>query len=347
MRTTAHPHRPLHVGSTGNRVQKVEERLKSAGYLKGPADDRFDAKTAKAVVAFKRDNGWDGNPKGVVGERMDSSLKRVSATATPGTEGATTAEASAAGGSDRKGKTPSQLRGATYNVERDRNPQDVKKWLGDFAKKNKLDFVQLQEINGYHKALENIPGYHLVTFPGAKDHGETGILVKDSLLQGQKTSIQGEGGGWTTVRGGHAPPRAATAVKLAGWLQVVSAHQPPSVDWKGGEPVGPKNRVSTYKSLSEKLLGFAQRKIAKNPDEGLLIGGDWNEPASTKGKWSPGWIAQQAGMKLHGGVESHGHGKIDYAMSYGAKVTNVRAGPTGGSDHNIVMYTVSRPKGKG
>ncbi|NOJ94092.1 endonuclease/exonuclease/phosphatase family protein, partial [Corallococcus coralloides] len=257
------------------------------------------------------------------------------------------AQARQTGASDSKGKTPSQLKGATYNVERDRNPQDVKKWLGDFAKKNKLDFVQLQEINGYHKALENIPGYHLVTFPGAKDHGETGILVKDSLLQGQKTSIQGEGGGWTTVRGGHAPPRAATAVKLAGWLQVVSAHQPPSVDWKGGEPVGPKNRVSTYKSLSEKLLGFAQRKIAKNPDEGLLIGGDWNEPASTKGKWSPHWIARQAGMKTHGGVESHGHGKIDYAMSYGCKVTNVKAGPTGGSDHNIVMFTVSRPKGKG
>ncbi|RKH01286.1 hypothetical protein D7X32_20665 [Corallococcus carmarthensis] len=348
MRTTAH-HRPLHVGSTGNRVQKVEERLKSAGYLKGAADDRFDAKTAKAVVAYKRDNGWEGKPQGVVGERMNDSLKRTTAGTTPSSTGGTTAtaQASQTGGSDGKNKTPSTLKGATYNVERDRNPKDVQKWLGDFAKKNKLDFVQLQEINGYHKALEKIPGYHLVTFPGAKDHGETGILVKDSLLQGQKTSIQGEGGGWTTVRGGHAPPRAATAVKLAGWLQVVSAHQPPSVDWKGGEIDGPKNRVSTYKSLSEKLLGFANRKIAKNPDEGLLIGGDWNEPASTKGKWSPGWIAQQAGMTTHGGVESHGHGKIDYAMSYGCKVSNVKAGPTGGSDHNIVLFTVSRPKGKG
>ncbi|NOK07813.1 hypothetical protein, partial [Corallococcus exercitus] len=78
----------------------------------------------------------------------------------------------------------------------------------------------------------------------------------------------------------------------------------------------------------------------------LLIGGDWNEPASTKGKWSPGWIAQQAGMTTHGGVESHGHGKIDYAMSYGCRVSNVKAGPTGGSDHNIVTFTVSRPKGQ-
>ncbi|MFP2895616.1 peptidoglycan-binding domain-containing protein [Corallococcus sp. 4LFB] len=336
MRTHPSHRPPLHVGSTGNRVQKLEERLKSQGYLKGAADDRFDAGTAKAVVAYKLDHGWEGKPKGVAGERMAQSLKGTG----------TTAETRQPGGSGDKGKTPSKLKGATYNVERDRDPKDVQKFLGKFAKNNDLDFVQLQEINGYHKALEKIPGYHLVTFPGAKDHGETGILVKDSLLQKQAMSIQGEGGGWTTVRGGHAPPRAATAVKLAGWLQVVSAHQPPSVDWKDGHPVGPKNRVSTYKSLSEKLLGFAKRKIENNPDQGVLIGGDWNEPASTKGKWSPGWIARQAGMTTHGGVESHGHGKIDYAMSYGCRVSNVKAGPTGGSDHNIVTFTVSRPKGQ-
>ncbi|GMU01457.1 hypothetical protein KH5H1_55770 [Corallococcus caeni] len=344
MRTHSAHRPPLHVGSTGNRVQKLEERLKSEGYLKGAADDRFDAGTAKAVVAYKRDHGWEGKPKGVVGERMAQSLKGTGAnTGTTGGSG-TTAETSQLGGSGGKGKTPSTLKGATYNVERDRDPKDVQKFLSKFAKNNKLDFVQLQEINGYHKALEKIPGYHLVTFPGAKDHGETGILVKDSLLQKQAMSIQGEGGGWTTVRNGHAPPRAATAVQLAGWLKVVSAHQPPSVDWKNGQPVGPPNRVSTYKSLSEKLLAFAKRQLEKNPDQALLIGGDWNEPASTKGKWSPGWIAQQAGMTTHGGVETHGHGKIDYELSAGCKVSHVKAGPTGGSDHNIVTFTVSRPK---
>lgn len=341
MRT--HSHRPLlHVGSTGNRVQKVEERLKSLGYLKGAADDRFDARTAKAVVDYKRDHGWTGKPQGVVGERMAHSLKQTSVS----TGGAPTAQANATGGSGGKGKTPSTLKGATYNVERDRSPKQVQKWLGDFAKKNDLDFIQVQEINDYHKALENIPGYHLVTFPKSKDHGESGILVKDSLLSKPSSYIQGEGG-WNTVRGGRAPPRAAPVVKLAGWLKVVSAHQPPSVDWKNGQPVGPENRVDTYKSLSEKLLAFAKRQIKKNPDQGLLIGGDWNEPASTKGKWSPGWIAQQAGMATHGGVKTHGNGRIDWEMSYGCRVSNVKAGPTGGSDHNIVTFTVSRPKGKG
>ncbi|KFE71933.1 peptidoglycan-binding domain-containing protein [Hyalangium minutum] len=343
MRTQSH--RPLlHVGSTGSRVQKVEERLESLGYLKkGAADDRFDAGTAKAVVNYKRDHGWTGQPQGVVGERMARSLKHTDAAPTANTPTANTSAATTAGG---KGKTPSTLKGATYNVERDRNPQQVQKWLGDFAKKNKLDFVQVQEINGYHKALEKIPGYHLVTFPKAKDHGESGILVKDSLLAKHAASIQGEGGGWTTVRGGHAPPRAAVAVQLAGWLKVVSAHQPPSVDWKNGHPVGPENRVKTYASLSEKLLAFAKRQIKNNPDQALLIGGDWNEPASTRGKWSPNWIAQQAGMTTHGGAKTHGNASIDWEMSHGCRVSNIKAGPTGGSDHNIVTFSVSRPKGK-
>jgi hypothetical protein len=341
MRTN--PHRPLlHAGSTGNRVQKVEERLESLGYIKkGAADDRFDAGTAKAVVDYKRDHGWKGTPQGVVGERMARSLRHTSAATT-----ATTAQASPTGDSGGKNKTPSTLKGATYNVERDRNPKQVQQWLGDFAKSHNLDFVQVQEINGYHKALEKIPGYHLVTFPKSKDHGESGILVKDNLLAKHAASIQGEGGGWTTVRGGHAPPRAATAVQLAGWLKVVSAHQPPSVDWKNGHPVGPENRVKTYASLSEKLLAFAKRQLKNNPDQALLIGGDWNEPASTQGKWSPNWIAQQAGMTTHGGVKTHGNGRIDYEMSHGCRVSNIKAGPTGGSDHNIVTFTVSRPKGK-
>jgi exonuclease III len=343
MRTKAHrPH--LHVGSTGNRVQKVEERLKSLGYLKGAADNRFDAGTARAVVDYKRDHGWEDKPQGVVGERMARSLRHTATTAS--TSPAPTAQASQTSGSGGgKNRTPSTLKGATYNVERDRSPQQVQQKVGNFAKSHDLDFIQLQEINGYHKALEKIPGYHLVTFARSKDHGESGILVKDDLLAKREQYIQSEGG-WTTVRGGQAPPRAATAVQLAGWLKVVSVHQPPSVDWKNGQPVGPENRVKTFKSLSEKLLAFAKRQLEKNPDQALLIGGDWNEPESTQGKWSPGWLAQQVGMATHGGVKTHGHGRIDWEMSKGCRVSNVKAGPTLGSDHNIVTFTVSRPKGK-
>lgn len=345
MKTTAHhhhePQKVLHPGSVGKQVKAVEERLKADGFFKGKADDHFDRHTARSVVDYKKAHGWKGKPSGVVGERMLHSLGLDKSNGTTGTSG-TTGTTPSSGGSS---KTPTQLNGATYNVERDRSPAAVHKFMTQFTKSHDLDFVQVQEINGYHQALNSVPGYTLVTFDKAKDHGESGILVKDSLLRSKGTYIQSQGG-WTTVRGGHAPPRAATAVKLAGWLDVVSVHQPPSVDWKGDKMVGPQKRIDTYKSLSEKLLGYAKNQIANDPSQGLLIGGDWNEAASTTGKYSPGWLAKQAGMKKYGGLETHGHGKIDWEMAYGALVSNMKVGPTGGSDHNIVTFTVTQPKKK-
>lgn len=330
-------HSLLHKGSVGKEVRKVENRLKDLGYLKGPANDHFDAATAKAVLAYKEDHGWEA-PHGVVGGRAERSLglKGNGAKQPVGGPGAAAPKPS------HGGKTPSKLRGATYNVERDRSPKDVHRWLGKFAKSNKLDFVQVQEINGYHKALNSIPGYKLVTFPKAKDHGESGILVRDGLLQQHAHYLQPKGG-WTTVRGGHAAARSPVMVKLAGWLEVASVHQPPSVDWKHGKMVGPENRVDTYRYTSEAVAKFAQRQVAAHPHDGLLIGGDWNEAASTRGKYSPNWIASQAGMTTHGGRNT-GHGPIDYELSRGLRMSHIRVGPKGGSDHNIETFTVTRPR---
>jgi len=329
----------LHKGSVGKEVRKVENRLKDLGYLKGAADDHFDASTAKAVLAYKDDHGWDA-PHGVVGGRAKRSLglDGTGSRQSAGGTGSTSAKPS------HGGKTPSQLRGATYNVERDRSPKQVHDWLGKYAKSRKLDFIQVQEINGYHKALNSIPGYKLVTFPKSKDHGESGVLVRDDLLQQHASYLQPKGG-WTTVRGGHAAARSPVMVKLAGWLEVASVHQPPSVNWKNGKMVGPENRVDTYRYTSQAVAKFAQRQVAKNPNDGLLIGGDWNEGAATRGKWSPNWIASQAGLTTHGGRNT-GHGPIDYELSRGVRVSNIRVGPTGGSDHHIETFTVTQPRSK-
>ena len=328
MRTNSASHAArLHKGSTGPEVKAVEKRLKQLGYLKGPADDRFDSATAKAVVAYKSDHGWK-SPHGTVGKPMERSL------------GLTGAKPDPSSGS----KTPSKLKGATYNVERDRSPAQVHKWLGTFAKNHNLDFVQVQEINGYHQALNSIPGYSLVTFPKTRDGGESGVLVRDGLLKTGEDHLDPKGG-WRTVRKGYAAARSPVMVKLAGWLEVASIHQPPSVDWKNGKMVGPPMRIDTYRSTSEVLAKFAKNQIAKNPTDGLLIGGDWNEAAATKGKWSPRWIAEQAGLITHGGRNT-GHGPIDYELSNGCRVSDIKVGPKGGSDHNILTFTVSRPKAK-
>jgi hypothetical protein len=60
--------RRLSVGSVGARVRKLETELKQRGLLKGPADNRFDAKTKSAVQQFERQQGFKAD--GVVGARV-------------------------------------------------------------------------------------------------------------------------------------------------------------------------------------------------------------------------------------------------------------------------------------
>ncbi len=116
----------MQLGAAGPRVRQLEKKLKASGDLKGPVDGKFDQKTAKAVLAWKRENGWDA-PKPVVGERMAHALGIKGAFTSAETEGTA---------------TPSTMKGATYNCEIGRNPQVVKSTVAQFAKKGDLDFMR-------------------------------------------------------------------------------------------------------------------------------------------------------------------------------------------------------------
>lgn len=296
----------LRLGSTGSRVRALEAKLEASGDLTGQVDGTFDRRTAAAVVAWKRDHGYQ-DPKPRVGERMSTLLRLP-----------------------KPDPTPSTMRGATYNCEIHRNPHEVAKAVKGFLEKGKLDFMQLQEISGYHEVLRAIPGYRLITFPRSKDHGETGVLVRDSIVAKEPKSIEAKVG-WTNVHGGVAQPRAATSVQLAGWLRVVSVHAPPGIDWVNGTPRGGSQRIKSYQSLTSKLLSHVRRSR-----EAVLVGGDWNEGARTGGPGSPSWLAARAGLR------KYANHRIDWEMARGAKVSNVRTGASGGSDHRIVTFTISR-----
>jgi exonuclease III len=301
----------LRIGSTGPRVLALEQKLKATGDLKGRADATFDQKTGAAVKAWKAEHGWE-DPKPRVGGKMAAMLNLPK----PGQTGT---------------ETPKTMRGATYNCRIGRNPQVVKQVVSDFLKNRKLDFMQVQEISGYDQVLSKIPGYKLITFRGSKDHGETGVLVRDSIMTREPRSIEAATG-WTNVHHRPAQPRAATSVQLAGWLRVVSVHAPPGIDWVNGVPRGGPDRIKSYQSLTQRLLGHARRS-----KDAVLIGGDWNEGARTGGPGSPSWLAARAGLK------KHANGRIDWEMTRGAKLTNMHVGRDGGSDHRIVAFTITRP----
>lgn len=300
----------LRLGSTGTAVRALERKLVNQGYLDQPADTRFDKATARAVLAYKRDHGWD-DPKPVVAERLASALNLTDQF-------------------DSGSATPKTMKGGTYNAEIGRDPKHVANVVRGFLENQNLDFLQLQEISGYHRELERIPGYKLITFPGSKDRGETGVLVRDSIEAKFPRSHQADSG-WTNVRGGKAQPRAATSVRIAGWLRVASVHAPPGIDWVNGRPVGAPARVKSYQSLMQKLLKQANRN-----DTALLIGGDWNEGARTGGPGSPSWLAAQAGLT------KHANHSIDWEMSRGLRLQYLKPGPDGGSDHRLRTFTVTQ-----
>ncbi|MBL8950818.1 MAG: peptidoglycan-binding protein [Myxococcaceae bacterium] len=319
---------PLTLGSHGSNVRALERRLNDLGYLKGKADGSFDQKTADAIIAYKSDHGWE-DPRGIAGKRLAGSLgfgDSFDSGATPTGTGT---------GDGAKGKQK-PLKGGTFNALVGRNPKFVANEVRKMAKARDLDFIQLQEISTYREQIKDIPGYKLITFPGSKDHGETGILVKDGITVSDRESIQAKGPGWKSKEGDPRAPRAATSVLLNGWLRVVSVHAPPAIDFRNGHAVGPEARVKSYKSLMTELAKAA--KEYRKDGEAMVFGGDWNEGPNSTGVGSPHWLARVAGMKTYDG------GRIDWEMARGATIERMRRrGDGGGSDHNLWTFVV-KPK---
>ena len=67
------PEPPLHNGSQGEKVWKLQEALRSLGYYQGEVDGQFGNGTREAVLAFQKANGLDAD--GLAGEET---LKKLS-----------------------------------------------------------------------------------------------------------------------------------------------------------------------------------------------------------------------------------------------------------------------------
>ena len=67
---TAEP--PLHSGSQGEKVWKLQERLQALGYYTDAVDGQFGPGTREAVIAFQKKNGLDAD--GMAGEETQRVL---------------------------------------------------------------------------------------------------------------------------------------------------------------------------------------------------------------------------------------------------------------------------------
>ena len=66
------PEPALHNGSQGEKVEKLQERLRELGYYTDVVDGQFGQGTKDAVIAFQKKNGLD--PDGYAGEETQKVL---------------------------------------------------------------------------------------------------------------------------------------------------------------------------------------------------------------------------------------------------------------------------------
>ncbi len=66
------PEPPLHNGSQGEKVWKLQEKLKALGYYEGEVDGQFGPGTREAVIAFQKMNNLDAD--GLAGEETQRVL---------------------------------------------------------------------------------------------------------------------------------------------------------------------------------------------------------------------------------------------------------------------------------
>lgn len=228
-----------------------------------------------------------------------------------------------------------QVRGGTWNMERDRPPAIAVRSAIALMDTRALDFLCIQECADYLPQLRRAQDtYEVIAFHDAPGQSESALLVRRTVEHGHGWQVRATRSGWITVRGGRTPPKYLTATTVAG-VTVVSAHTAPSVSWRGGRITGPVRRVISMRQFARAVVRFARHHSGP-----LLIAGDWNATPEARGRYSPHWIARKTGMRVAAPAKStHGPRVIDFALirDCSAKATREKRR---GSDHHAVLFKV-------
>lgn len=235
------------------------------------------------------------------------------------------------------------LRLGTFNMLRDRPDKRVRGDVRAILRDHDLHALAWQEGHDYTDVLDKVPGYRNLVRTGVRGADQNGWLVREDVDARGLHVVDLGGDGWTTTTGHHHVGVVATAVLLDGWLRAVSLHLPPSVDWEGGRPVGPPERVDDYVANMRRLLRYAAQRTGPR---GLLYVGDWNcRPGRDWGLASTSWLAKAAHMRIGQASNMSGamHG-IDYPMAdVDTILSHVRQRSRYGSDHPLVTFKATRP----
>lgn len=192
------------------------------------------------------------------------------------------------------------LRVALWNPRRGRNDSHVVDLIDGIMATRDLDALLLCEATEYvdnlRRAQHNAPWRVLANSarPGAD---EVAIILRDGLTFARFDSRRLAADGWFTSRGHRVAPRhlAAVDVRVGHTCTTLAVtHFPPSGRWRLGRLVGPRRRVLATRRQARNLVTWANHYAAHR----LVLAADWNETPSTRGRWSPHWIARRAGLHV-------------------------------------------------
>jgi hypothetical protein len=207
-----------------------------------------------------------------------------------------------------------EYRIGTFNCLYGRNPRKVLDEIKHACLTNRLDVLIVQEAKDYYHGLLHLYDFNYYCGVTSDSHKQVGILVNEQHGV-TRVRLKEAGDGWRTEGGAYHGPVATPQLLVNGKLAVKGVHLPTPSMWKNGKLHGPPERVDDLKATMSQITTWFKPKKGSNAVK--VVGGDWNEPPTTKGEFSPSAIAAASGAHIHSTNQKSPHGNIDYFMVKG------------------------------
>lgn len=238
-----------------------------------------------------------------------------------------------------------QLRGGLWNMLHHRDDVAVASRAWAILRVNQLDWLALNEAGEYDDDLRDVApdGGQVVA------NGSTALITAPGVSLTLRGWLTPDPRGWRTARGGRTGPRRAVSCVVDGWLRVTVVHLPPSVWSRGGISKGRGGALFRLAARVPALRGLSYVTYMRSVGDYVnrhrrtsVIVGDFNATPRDRGPWSPRWLALKVRGRIIGaGKPTLGRREVDFAVVRGVDAQARRLGKNG-SDHNAVMFLITR-----
>jgi len=203
---------------------------------------------------------------------------------------------------------------ALYNCHSGRPKDDVRSAVQSIMSKHEVDAMLIQESQHYVPELSSLAGCRMV----AHHESGTGLLVRDGI-EVSHIVVLPIGTRWW-FRDHRMPRRAICWAVLDDKVRLGSYH-------------GPANVFRMMNRIAQQIgLAKAARWLNRRTALAYAMGGDWNDTLDST-------VVARFARATKSNLIAAGH--FDYVAVRKCRVTHVRKLDEGGSDHPLVLFTLT------